>query len=129
MLRALQQSFDAAGIPQEGIAIEDYETHVVRVDFLPSATPTQRADAQLLIDNFDWSETAHSNREVLDRRTTSIALLSAQQAEEHLLRAVLLVLIDQINVLRAAVVPPLPALTIDEVRKAVQDTVNAGSAD
>lgn len=67
---------------------------------LPSATPSQLAAAQAVIDTFDRSDSAQTAWENLQQRSAADALLSDPQATLKALRAALLGLVDQINILR-----------------------------
>lgn len=101
------------------------------VKFSPAAaaTPAQISAAQTAINNFDWSDAAQAAWQVQQNRTVAQPLLSDTAADHALLRAVVLVLVDEINFLRAAVMPALAARTPAQARTAILAKLNSGAAD
>jgi hypothetical protein len=49
--------------------------------------------------------------------------------EMIILRAIVILILNQINTIRAALVPPLPAITIAQFRTALLNLIDAGTAD
>src|SRR5437899_9565342 len=80
----------------------------------PQATAAQQAQAQSAINTFDWSQAAQDAWQVQHDRGAAQTMLSATAAEAKLFRAVTSALLDEVNTLRAAMVPPLPARTLDQ---------------
>ena len=73
----------------------------VRIDFLPEATPTQRAAAASILATFDWSAEADAAAEAAQIRTDAGTLLTTGNgASGAVLRAVVAVVLDEINTLR-----------------------------
>lgn len=73
-LARLDQEIKAAGIPIYGVSGEQGS---VRVDYMPSATDQQKADAQTIVDNFDWSADAltdikKAKNDAIDAKTASL---------------------------------------------------------
>jgi hypothetical protein len=62
-------------------------------------------------------------------RATSKQLVDASDPSDRVRKAVLLVLLDEINALRAAVVPVLPARTRAQLVNAIKNKIDAGAAD
>lgn len=58
-LSHLDQKIRDAGIPIDGVALIDSNTHETRIDFKQEATKDQKDQAQQIVDNFDWSEKAN----------------------------------------------------------------------
>lgn len=96
---------------------------------LPTATPAQLVAAQAVIDGFDRSQAAQNTYDNQQARDEAANNLSSREAANKLVRAVALAVLDEINTLRAALVPPLPARTVAQLRTAVQNKITAGTAD
>lgn len=105
----------AAGIPIESVTIgRDDDRRTWRPIFLPAATAPQRTRATTIIE--------------------SVAVDAAAQLAEHQrnaqrqiddiprpMKAIVLALIDQLNVIRAAVPTPQPAITPTQALAAIRD--------
>ena len=123
----------------------------VRIDFDPTATPTQQTDAQSVVDAFDWSQGAQDAYDNAQARTQATVLVSDPQAQLKVLRALMLTALDEINLLRErdvdraadvavatslvdlktrwAARPALAARTAVQLRTAITNKINAGDAD
>lgn len=68
---------------------------------------------------------------LLDAHPVLVAELTSTAAERQtkLLRALVLIMLDEINILRAAAVPVLPPRTKAQLVTAMTNKINAGSAD
>jgi hypothetical protein len=110
-------------IGQMGIAA------TVRITFDPAATPAQQTAGQNAVTAFDWSDTAHAAWELTKDRAEAATDFSDVAAPNKLLRAALLALLDEVNLIRGALVPVLPARTIVQVRTAVLNKLSSGAAD
>lgn len=122
----------AAVCPILGVAIQAEGSGSFQAD--PSATAAQRSAAQSALASFDWSAAAEQNwivQQQRDAATTNLGTAAAgvDQSELVILRALVMVLVDQLNVLRAAVSPPLSAITYAQAKSAIAAKINAGSAD
>lgn len=88
----------------------------------------QQTAAQATIDAFDWSDGAQATFDNLSDRASAKTLLNSSTVDrEKLLRAVMLVMLDEINVLR--VNSSLAARTAAQLKTAIQNKIDAGSAD
>lgn len=90
---------------------------------------SQQAAAQSIIDSFDWSEAAFNAWYISKQREWASGFLDSPLPEYKLLRALMLVVLDEINTIRAALVPALPARTGAQLRTAIRNKLNAGNAD
>lgn len=104
--------------------------------FIPAATatPAQIAAANGEIASFDWSDAAQAAWETTEARSESQNRLgivsSGEDTPEYVtFRALAHVLLREINALRAAVVPPLAAVTLAQLKTAIANEIDAGSAD
>ena len=85
-----------------------------------------------LVENGEIFEKTQSEK---DAYKTNMLRLSAKNylSETHfslvLHRAIVLTIMDEINILRAAVVPALPARTANQIRTAITNRINGGTAD
>lgn len=143
----LQGLCDAQAIPTSGVCAEP-----PRIDYLPSATATQRqAGASILATWNPEDATAYAAWLAGDLRAGDAAALSAPAGEARVLRAVVKVLVDELNALRewdvafkaavaaatsladlktrVAALPDLPDRTLAQARNAVVAAVNSGAAD
>ena len=70
------------------------------------------------------------NQQNVGQRNSAVnELLNGTTDRDKLNRAILLAILDQMNVIRSKLVPPLPAITIPQAKQAVQDKLNTGAAD
>ena len=113
----------------------------VRLDFKPEATAQQQADAQAVVNAFDWTEAAEDTRTNVIQRGEAIAGLNARGPHQKVLRAAAIVLADWTVDLKAAVagatnfadlkarVAALPQLTPANLRTAIQNKLESGNVD
>ena len=113
----------AAVAPIFGVAI--ISPGVGRVDVRPEATAPERAAAAAALAAFDWSDGAQAAWELLRDRAS--AQSKWDDRSEKLFRAFVLVVLDEINILRGA--HSLPARTVGQLKTAALGKINAGSAD
>lgn len=99
----------------------------VRITFSPSATLSQQIAAQAVVAAFDWSATATTSYDTLQLRAAAQVDLVSSAAEFKLIRAVLAVLLDDINVLRAN--DSLSTRTLNEVKALVSTKIDSGLVD
>lgn len=99
-------------------------TDPTQVTFLPAATatPQQIQAAQNVINTFDFSDNAQ-------QRYLAQQLASDNAAQNKLLRALLMVLLDEINTLRGALPAPLVNRTPAQLRTAIATKLSSGAAD
>lgn len=103
----------ASVAPIVGISVPTAGTSVgVTVAFDASATPQQRANAQAVVDAFDWSESAHNAWLAGKLRAAALSAVSADTSKEYkLLRAVVSLVVSEINALLLAAVRPITSIT------------------
>lgn len=108
------------------IGVEGQSTSV-QITFSASATPSQQIAAQVVVEAFDWSGTAGTSYEALQLRAAALARLVDPAAEFKLIRGVLAVLLDDINVLRTN--DGLTTRTLTEVKALVSSKIDSGLVD
>lgn len=123
----------------------------VVVTYAAGATQAQRDAGAALIAGFDWSAAAQAAWEQAGRRTDAAGLLAALSGNSILTRAVVGVLVDELNSLRdwitafkaavaaatslanlqtrVAALANMPDRTLSQARDAVAAKINAGDAD
>lgn len=89
----------AAGLP---VAVVSGVQGVVRVDYLSGATAQQRTQGAALVSSYDWSATADATfgakqQKALAAEQVDNGELQAAQASERLYRAIVLLLLDELN--------------------------------
>jgi hypothetical protein len=124
MLERLHDALTDAGIPVDGVAGEEGS---VRVDYKAEATQQQQTQGQGIVDAFDWSEAAQLVWENANARTEAVANLANTAASFKLIRSLMLVTLDEINILRSAA--SLTPRTINQLRNAIINKLNVGDAD
>lgn len=127
----LHQAIEAV-CPIVGVSIT--ADNVGTIDYDPSATAAQVAAAKSALAAFDWSDTAYSawlTQQQRQQATGNVGTATAglDTPEYVVMRAIVELLVDQLNVLRAAVSPPLAAITYAQAKTAIANKINAGSAD
>ena len=95
----------------------------------PSATASQITNAQNTINSFDWSDTAQNAWMLQQTRGSAVNNLGVTVDVYVLLRALMLVLLDEINLIRSLLVPVQTARTTAQLRAAITNKINAGNAD
>lgn len=113
-----------AGVPITGVSVPE-PGNAASVTVTP---PALQAQAQPAIDAFDWSpaaEDAWMLRQLRQRAAGSVATLDDEL--RLLLRAMLRVLVGELNTLRA--LHGLPPLTAAAIRQAMQDALTSGQGD
>lgn len=118
----------AAVLPIDGVGVRDAAVPLgpgnVRV------TPdSAQAQAQTIIDTFDWSAGAQMAWERQQARGPAIDALATSEVSSVLMRALLAVLLDEINTLRGAVIPALLPRTLTQLRVAIQTRIDSGAMD
>ena len=130
-VRRLADTLLAAGIPVDGVRSLVRGTPAgpgnVLVDFSTAATPAQRTQAETLVARFDWSEAAHAAWERKQARMRAAAALERDGDAAQLTRAIMLAILAEINLLRAAV--RLPARTAAQLKAAVRNRILNGDVD
>lgn len=96
MLNRLHAAIDAAGIPHAGVWRDG---DIVGVNFKESATLAQRADAQSIVNSFDWLQSAHD------------AWLSEQEPEKSDFKAKVAAALAGNDAFLALVVPTIADIT------------------
>jgi len=109
-------------------AVENSASAVVLVYDDPTTT-SQRLAAQSLVDAFDWSDAAQVAWERDQARAAAKDRLTetTNDAEIKLLKAILGLLVDELNTLRG--LHGLPARTMAQVRAAIAAKLDSGAAD
>lgn len=115
----------------------------------PDATAQQIADAQAIIDGWDTSPAARAARQVADERLDAVAELA--RADRKLLRAFILLMLDELNghaatinslltaidnaaslaqlKVAVALIADYPTRTAQQLRTAITNRITAGDAD
>jgi hypothetical protein len=123
----------------------------VQITFDPAATPAQQAAGQNAVNTFDWTDVAHAAWELTKDRAEATADLNDLAAPNKLLRALLLVLLDELNNIRewlvsfqnqvalattladlktrVATLPAMPDRTAAQARTAIGNKISSGAAD
>lgn len=63
------------------------------------------------------------------RRTEAKTIILDQESRGAVLRAIALVMMDEINLIRAKLTPPLPLRTASQIKTAIQNKLDSGGAD
>ena len=91
----------SAVCPIVGVAWSEEAQVITRIDYAPEATVGERAAADSAAAAFDWSAEAQTVWLNLNERTTAKTLVaSGIMPHEKVARAVVSVLLDEINILR-----------------------------
>jgi hypothetical protein len=103
--RILDDKLKAAGVPIDGVSVGDPLVRSTwRIAFATSATPAQRTQGQSIVDTAVVDAAAQT---IVDQKDAQVGV----DQLPIILRAVVLALIDQLNVIRAALPTPLSAIT------------------
>lgn len=98
------------------------------IQFKSVATPQQQNAAHAVVNNFDWSEAAHQTWLLGQRRLAAKAVFDdALDAQNQLVRALGITLLDEINILRNQ--HSLAPRTKAQLRTAIRNKIDAGDAD
>jgi hypothetical protein len=109
----------AAGVPIQGVSIGDPANRATWIaQFDPAATAAQRTTAATVLSTVAVDAAAQAAQDARDAQTQIDAL-------GPFYKAIVLTLLDEINLLRAAVVPALPPRTAQQALTAIR--VKAGS--
>ena len=117
----------AAGIPIDGVSQTGPTSAVV--SYATTATLAQKAQGATILAGFDWSAAGQASWENTQARAAAVARLADPDTDPKLIRALALVLLDEVNTIRALLVPAQGARTIAQLRTAIQGKINAGTAD
>lgn len=83
-----------------------------------------------MLTSFDFSDAAQvAWQNLQDRSAASTIFMVDTSSSAKVLRATILVLLDEINILRAASVPSLSARTVAQARTAIQAKIDGGTVD
>lgn len=91
------------------------------------ATPAQVLAGNAALASFDWSDAAQAAWETLQNRASADAEMTG--LDGAVLRAVVEVMVDQLNVLRAIPAQSFPAITYAQAKAAILAKIAAGDAD
>lgn len=125
----------AAVCPIDGISIDKPgDSSTCKFFPAPSATSTQVTAGQNALTAFDWTDAAYQNWLLQQLRVTANANVgtAAPGLSEPVyvaLRAIVELVVDQLNTIRAALPSPLAALTYAQAKTAIQNKINAGTVD
>ena len=92
-----------------------------------TATPAQILAGDAALASFDWSDTAQAAWEVAQARGSATAEIT--DLDGVVIRAVVEVMVDQINVLRAIPAQSFPVITYAQAKAAILAKIAAGAAD
>lgn len=116
--------------PITSVSVPTIGTSVGVVIQFNGATGAQQTAANNALAAFDWSDAAQAAWQTdQDRAGAIAAFLLDTSASSKVLRGAILALLDQINVIRAALPKPLPAITIAQAKTAIQNKINSGIVD
>lgn len=106
----------AAVAPIDGVAILDPVAHTARIDYKASAIGPQITAGNSALAAFDWSasaDTTYIAQRAKAAATASIdsGALQAGVSLERLVRALAIVTMNEINILRAAIPHPITSIT------------------
>lgn len=111
----VQRAITAAAIPNEGVSIGDPAVRATwSVQFLAAATPAQKVQAQTILNTVAVDAAAQATQDQID----------AQAFVDTLpiwAKALTLALIDQLNVIRAALPAPKPDITPAQAITAIRN--------
>jgi YD repeat-containing protein len=108
----LHQAMADAGFPVVGVLLVSESPPTVTVQYDAAATPTQIINGNAFATAFDWTPAGHAARETTRARTAAGVLLAASQNNQAMLfRAVAAVLLDELNILRAAMPRGIVSIT------------------
>jgi hypothetical protein len=114
----VDQALREAGIPILGVSIANRADRATwRVDFDPAATAAQRSAAATLLTTVAIDAAAQTAQDQKEAQAQIDAI-------PIVLKAIVLTLVDQINVLRAALPTPLPAVTPQQAISAIRNKVS-----
>lgn len=122
MIDRLDATIRAAGIPIDGVSGSQGN---IRVDYQVSATGPQLTQGASIVAAFDWSTTAQATSAAKVAKASATASIDNGQLQsgvstERLVRALALVVLDEVNILRAASVPTLTARTAAQLVTAIK---------
>ena len=123
----LDYALRAAGIPIDGVAGTQA---AVRVDYDASATPAQRTQALAIVAALDWSAGADATFTAQQAKAHAAANFDAGAMQaglpgDRLIRALALVMLAELNLLRTAAA--LPARTPAQLIGAVKAQITASA--
>lgn len=115
----------AAVCPIDGVAILNPVTHVVRIDFQPAATAPQRTAANNVVAAFDWTAGTQATRDAQAAKAGATAGIDLGQMQngtidQRLIRAQALVMLDEINLIRANFAAPMTPRTSVQLVNAIK---------
>ena len=116
MIRRLSEALTDAGIPMEHILGVPPDVTFV---FQSSATDSQKAQAQIILDTFEWSGDA------LDTWLTTKELEREKERHEvdQTTAALVKLLLKELNILRSKVDPVLPPRTPEYMRNQIRGEI------
>jgi len=104
-----------AGIPIVGVSFGDLSNRATwRIDFDPTATPSQKSQGQTIVNTVAVDAAAQTAQSQKDAQSRIDGI-------EIVLKAIVLALIDQLNVIRAALPSPKPPITPAQALQAIRD--------
>ena len=123
----LDSAIRAAGIPIDGVSGSQGS---VRVDYQAAATGPQRTQGAAIVAAFDWSAAADATyvaQQAKAQATTGIdtGALQAGDKLERIVRALALVTLDEINLIRANFAAPMTPRTATQLVNAVKAKIAA----
>ncbi len=111
----VENAIRAASIPVDGVSIGSPGDRTTwKAQFTPAATSAQRMQAQSIIDAVAVDEAAQAAEE---RRLAQLTV----DAFPIVTKALVLALIDQLNIIRSKLPTPLPAITPAQTLQAIRD--------
>lgn len=126
-LGRLASELRAAGIPIDGVSGSQ---GAIRVDYQPAATGPQRTQGDAIVAAFNWADAADSVYIAQQSKLQATIGIDNGQLQsgdkmERLIRALALVVLDEVNILRAASVPALSARSAAQLVIAIKAKIAA----
>lgn len=114
--------------PIDSVSVTDGTPPTVQIRFMLSATPAQQAAANSVVASFDWSQAAEDADANLRARTLVKARFQTNpDVDGKALRALALILMDEINILRVA--GGLQPRTLAQLKVAFANRIDGGTID
>lgn len=115
----------AAVCPIDSVCILNLATRAVRIDFQAAATGPQRTAANNVLASFDWTAATQATREAQAAKVGATAGIDAGQLQtgtidQRLIRALALVVLDEVNLIRANFAIPMTSRTSTQLVNAIK---------
>lgn len=122
----LYDTLISAGLPIDSLTGSPPNIVIV---YKASATNAQKTQGQTILSSFDWSDAAYDTW--LSNKNSKFAEdeLVDKNPIDKVVRALMLVILDEINLIRSKLSPALAARTAANIKTAMVNKLRDGSAD